>query len=310
MWENPLRTEIVVNGKFFAQSYDLHGKELWRVEGKSAVAIPRPFEQFGLLFVMSGHVAFGENRTYAIRPGASGNISPVAGKPQSKFLAWSMKTAPYHPTPLIIGANLYMLFDRGFMSCYEAKTGKVVYDKKRVTGGRGGFTTSTLDLRRQIFCLNEDGVTFAIQSGPQFKVLYQNERRRRRHGYGDARDHRRSAAPSHLSPAVLHRQPGDVPRVDAGHLAASPTCKRRVVETERQVAVIGPPCTAVECRTPARVKLRRSTQSGHGHDRRHLAPFARLFCYWHLSRRALLRRSRHDCSGKPGDLRDGELGRC
>ena len=175
VWENPLRTEIVVNGKFFAQSYDLNGKELWRVEGKSAVAIPRPFEQFGLLFVTSGHVAFGENRTYAIRPGASGNISPVAGKPQSKFLAWSMKTAPYHPTPLIIGENLYMLFDRGFMSCYEAKTGKVVYDKKRVTGGHGGFTSSPWTYGDKIFCLNEDGVTFAIQAGPQFKVLYENE---------------------------------------------------------------------------------------------------------------------------------------
>ena len=75
-------------------------------------------------------------------PCATGNISPVAGKPQSKFLAWSMKTAPYHPTPLIIGENLYMLFDRGFMSCYEAKTGKIVYDKRRITGGHGGFTSS------------------------------------------------------------------------------------------------------------------------------------------------------------------------
>ena len=145
------------------------------MEGKSAVAIPRPFEQFGLLFVTSGHVAFGENRTYAIRPGATGNISPVAGKPQSKFLAWSMKTAPYHPTPLIIGENLYMLFDRGFMSCYEAKTGKIVYDKRRITGGHGGFTSSPWTYGDKIFCLNEDGVTFAIQAGPDFKVLYQNE---------------------------------------------------------------------------------------------------------------------------------------
>src|SRR5262249_7761246 len=92
VWENPLRTEVIVNGRLFAQSYDLNGKELWKVEGKSAVAIPRPFEQFGLLYVTSGHVAFGENRTYAIRPGAAGDISPVEGKPKSEFLAWSTKT--------------------------------------------------------------------------------------------------------------------------------------------------------------------------------------------------------------------------
>lgn len=174
VWENPVRTEIIVNGRMFAQSYDLNGKELWKVEGKSAVAIPRPFEQFGLLYVTSGHVAFGENRTYAIRPGASGDLSPVQGKPKSEFLAWSTNTAPYHPTPLIVDGKLYMLLDRGFMSCYDAKTGEAVYEKKRIPGGRA-FTSSPWTYDNKIFCLNEDGVTFAIQPGPDFEVLYQNE---------------------------------------------------------------------------------------------------------------------------------------
>jgi outer membrane protein assembly factor BamB len=172
VWENPLRTEIIVNGRKFAQSYDLNGKELWKVEGKSAVAIPRPFEQFGLLYVTSGHVAFGENRTYAVRPGATGDISPVAGKPKSEFLAWSSKTGPYHPTPLIIDDKLYMLFDRGLMSCYDAKTGDAVYEKKRIPVG--GFTSSPWTYDNKVFCLNENGATFAIKAGPDFEVLYQN----------------------------------------------------------------------------------------------------------------------------------------
>lgn len=172
VWENPLRTEIIVNGRKFAQSYDLNGKELWKVEGKSAVAVPRPFEKFGLLYVTSGHVAFGENRTYAVRPGASGDISPVSDKPKSEFLAWSSKIAPYHPTPLIIDDKLYMLFDRGLMSCYEAKTGEAVYERKRIPVG--GFTSSPWTYDNKIFCLNENGETFAIKAGPDFEVLYQN----------------------------------------------------------------------------------------------------------------------------------------
>ena len=60
------------------------------------------------------------------------------------------------------------------MSCYEAKTGQLVYEKKRLTGSHG-FTSSPWTFDDKIFCLDEDGVTFAIQAGPEFKVLYKNE---------------------------------------------------------------------------------------------------------------------------------------
>jgi hypothetical protein len=119
-------------------------------------------------------VAFGENRTYAIRPGASGDISPVDGKPKSDYLAWSMKNGPYHPTPLIVGDHLYMLFDRGFLSCYDAKTGKSIYEKQRLSGSHG-FTSSPWAYDDKIFCLDENGVTFVIQSGPAFKLLHKNQ---------------------------------------------------------------------------------------------------------------------------------------
>jgi len=173
VWENPLRTEIVINGQYFARSYDLDGNELWRVEGKSALAIPRPFEKFGLLYVISGHVVFGENRTYAIRPGASGDISPRDDQPTSEYLAWYTKTAPYHPTPLIVDGLLYMLLDRGFMMCYDAKTGEEIYGKQRIPGGRA-FTSSPWTYDDKIFCLNEDGVTFVTTTGPEFEVLHEN----------------------------------------------------------------------------------------------------------------------------------------
>ena len=68
VWENPRRTELVISGINWVTSYDLEGKELWKIKGKSILAIPTPFEQFGLLYVTSGHVLWGENRIYAIRP--------------------------------------------------------------------------------------------------------------------------------------------------------------------------------------------------------------------------------------------------
>jgi outer membrane protein assembly factor BamB len=174
VWKNPQRTELVISGINWATSYDLDGKELWKIKGKSILAIPTPFEQFGLLYVTSGHVAWGENRIYAIKPGASGDITPPDAEAPTEHLAWYRKMGPYHPTPLIIDETLYMLFDGGFMAALNAKTGENVYGKKRIPLGRA-FTSSPWSYAGKIFCINEDGVTFAIQPGPEFKVLYTNE---------------------------------------------------------------------------------------------------------------------------------------
>jgi hypothetical protein len=58
------------------------------------------------------------------------------------------------------------------MSCYDAKTGDAVYEKKRIPVG--GFTSSPWTYDNKVFCLNENGATFAIKAGPDFEVLYQN----------------------------------------------------------------------------------------------------------------------------------------
>lgn len=173
IWENDERTELVISGINWVMSYDLEGKELWRIKGKSILAIPTPFEQFGLLYVTSGHVLWGENRIYAIRPGASGDLSPVEGEDIDEHLVWYQKQGPYHPTPLIVGEKLYMLLDRGFMMCFDAMTGEEIYGKQRIPMGRA-FTSSPFTYGDTIFCINEDGVTFLIKPGEKFEVLDKN----------------------------------------------------------------------------------------------------------------------------------------
>lgn len=201
VWENPVRTELVISGINWLKSYDLDGNELWKIKGHSILAIPTPFEHDGLLYVTSGHVLWGENRLFAIRPGAEGEITPPTDKveesageqtleqittrkrkptevdpdePLDEHLAWYQRIGPYHPTPIIVGDNLYMLLDRGFMACFDAKTGKIVYEKKRIPKGRA-FTSSPWTYGGKIFCINEDGVTFAVTPGEDLDILYTNQ---------------------------------------------------------------------------------------------------------------------------------------
>ena len=173
VWQNDLRTEIVTAGSGKVRSYDLDGKVLWEMSDMSKTAIPTPMSALGLLYVTSGQFMDSLRPLYAIRPGASGNISLVGDADKNDFVAWSLPLAgPYHPSPVVIGELLFVLHDRGFLACYDARTGQEIYSKKRV--GPATFTASPWTNGQRLFCMNEDGDTFVVSGGTEFKVLATN----------------------------------------------------------------------------------------------------------------------------------------
>lgn len=176
IWQNDQRTELVTAGRGKVRSYDLDGKLLWEFGGMSSITIPTPFAQHGLLYICSGYVGDKVRPIFAVRPGASGDISLKENETQNKYIAWAQKTAgPYNPTPLVYGDYLYVLYDFGFLSCYDARTGKEVYGKQRLnTEGTSGFTASPWACHGKVFCLSEDGETFVVTAGPEFKLVGKN----------------------------------------------------------------------------------------------------------------------------------------
>jgi outer membrane protein assembly factor BamB len=175
VWKHALRTEIVTAGTNKVRSYDPDGKLLWELAGMSVISIPTPFASEGLLYVTSGYVMDSRMKpVYAIRPGASGDVS-LGEDTSNKWVAWSQRQAgPYHPTPLVYGDYLYVLYDRGMLSCFEAKTGKLVYDRQKLDKAANAFTASPWAYDGKIFCLSEDGDTIVVQAGKEFKVLGKN----------------------------------------------------------------------------------------------------------------------------------------
>ena len=175
IWENGQRTELITSGSRTVRSYHLDGKLLWSFKGMSGIAIPTPFAGDGLLFVSSGYVGDKLRPLYAIRPGASGDITLKAGETSNDFIAWSNPVGgPYNPSPLFYEGRLYVLYDRGLVSCYEAKTGRLLYDRERLPNGFA-FTSSPWAAGGRIFCLNEDGVCFVLRAGDQFELLHTNK---------------------------------------------------------------------------------------------------------------------------------------
>jgi outer membrane protein assembly factor BamB len=176
IWENDQRTELVTSGTGKVRSYDLTGKLLWELAGTTSIAIPTPFAADGLLYVTGGFVGDSMRPLYAIRPGASGSITLKDGQNSNEFIAWCQtKAGPYNPTPIVYQGYVYVLYDRGLLSCFEAKTGKEVYNGVRIAAGASAFTASPWANNGKLFCLSEDGDTFVIQAGPEFRLLGCNE---------------------------------------------------------------------------------------------------------------------------------------
>jgi outer membrane protein assembly factor BamB len=175
VWRNERRAEIVTAGTGKVRSYDPDGKMLWELAGMAELTIPTPFARHGLVYVSSGYPASALRPVYAIRPGASGDISLQPEQTSSEFIAWRQPLlGTYNTSALVYGDHYYTLLDRGFLLCHDARTGRQIYGRQRISVDSSGFTTSPWAFNGKIFLLSEDGDTFVVQAGPEFKLLGKN----------------------------------------------------------------------------------------------------------------------------------------
>jgi outer membrane protein assembly factor BamB len=175
IWESGKRSELIVPATKSVRSYDLDGKVLWEFKGMSTIVIPTPFSKFGLLYIASGYVGDQHRPVYAVRPGASGDISLKPGETSNQYIAWYQPQAgPYNPTPIIYGDFYYTLLDRGFFTAHDARTGKEIYGKQRIASEAAAFTSSPWAYNGKIFCLSEDGDAYVIQAGADYKLIGKN----------------------------------------------------------------------------------------------------------------------------------------
>jgi outer membrane protein assembly factor BamB len=167
-WVTPLlirgeqRSELILTAAEAVISYDPRtGKELWRSAGVVGNALPSAVTGLGMIFVFSGYP---DKRAIAIPLGGSGKVA-------EKWM-YSKGTA-YVPSPILFGDYLYLISDRGLLTCLEARTGKPMYEGARPPKP-GYFSASPVAFDGKLFLTNEDGDTFVVKAGPQFEVLGTN----------------------------------------------------------------------------------------------------------------------------------------
>ena len=94
-----------------------------------------PFAADGLLYVGTGSQGDANRPFYAIKPGASGDISLKPGETSNTYIAWfHPRASGYTPSALVHGGRAYVIHDTGILTVLDARSGQLAY-KVRVGGG-------------------------------------------------------------------------------------------------------------------------------------------------------------------------------
>ncbi len=172
VWENELRAEIVTSGPGALVSYDLDGNPLWRMSRMGGSPIQSPFAWNGSLYVASGASGGDQRPLVSIRPGGSGEIAPLDGETESEHVAWYERIAggTYLPTPVIYEGALWVLYSRGIVARHDVETGERVF-RARIAPGAAAFTSSPWAYGGYVFALGEEGNTFVIEAGEEYRLV-------------------------------------------------------------------------------------------------------------------------------------------
>lgn len=162
--------EIVTNGTK-VRGYDAAtGRPLWTLGPNSEVTVGTPVVGDGLVYVTGGYPPV--RPIYAIKPGATGDISLAKDTTSSETIAWSNDQGTYIPSPLYYDGLLYTFGNNGVLTAYDGKTGERLY-RARVGGG-GSFCASPIAADGRLYFANEDGDVIVVRAGRTYHELEKN----------------------------------------------------------------------------------------------------------------------------------------
>ena len=167
-------SQIIVNGYKHIGGYDIEtGKEIWKMTGGGDIPVPTPIVAHNLIYITNAHGRM--SPLYAVRVSAAGDVSLAKDTSSNQYVAWSYsRGGNYIPTPIIYNEYLYCGSDRGNLSCFEAKTGKLQY-RERLASGSAAFSASPVAADGKLYFTAEKGDIFVVQAGPEFKLLSVNK---------------------------------------------------------------------------------------------------------------------------------------
>ncbi len=157
------RDQLISVGAYTAYAYEpLTGREIWRVNYANGFSnVPRPVYGHGLVFIATG---FNQPTLIAVRADGKGDVTRT-------HVAWTLsRGAPFTPSPILVGDELYVVNDIGVLTTVDARTGAIHYQQRL----GGNYSASPVFADGRIYFQSEEGVTTVIPPGKQFGRLAVN----------------------------------------------------------------------------------------------------------------------------------------
>jgi outer membrane protein assembly factor BamB len=164
------RLDLVLNGPTSCVGYDpKSGKELWhstRTDPSDQMRFgePMPVNDGEMLFIESG------------RPGPWQALKlPGSGDVTKSHLAWSGSRKGHRDvaSPILWDHRVYCADNKGFISCYDLKTGKELFNE-RFGDSKGKALASPIAVAGKLLFLLDDGTTVILEPGEKLKEVGRN----------------------------------------------------------------------------------------------------------------------------------------
>lgn len=138
------------------------GRLLWSVRSPGEGVVPGPASGMGMLFTASG---FDGSALRAVRAGGA------SGDATATHIVWEQKqNVPMIPSLTFHEPHLFVLREKGFASCLDARTGKTVWQQR--VGGN--FSASPVLAEGRLYLLNESGETTVIEAAGEYREVARN----------------------------------------------------------------------------------------------------------------------------------------
>ena len=159
------QSQLINNGAMLVTGHEPRtGRELWRVRYRNDNPISRIISGQGLLFINSGGNP-GASHLLAVRQGGVGDVTDT-------HVVWTMtRDAPHESSPVLVGNQLYLMSDKGVLTCKQATTGQTLWTERL----EGDYGASLLYADGRIYMSSKEGKTTIIEPSREFRVLAVNK---------------------------------------------------------------------------------------------------------------------------------------
>jgi len=135
------------------------GKVNWRVKCNFTLkSVASPVVAGGLIFVSAGRGG-GGRESAVVRPPGGARRASIAYKLD--------KDVPYVPTPIAVGDYLFVLNDKGVLTCVEPGTGRKLWKEKFT----GTHYPSPVCTGGRIYIINNKGEISTVQAASTYKLV-------------------------------------------------------------------------------------------------------------------------------------------